>query len=170
MNRKEFRQALSHAVDREAFADAVFLGTAVPIHGPITPGNKDWFWPSHPRYEFSREKARALLEGLGLTNRDQDEWLEDERGHEARFTALVFRGNTVLERSASVVREDLRQIGVAIDIVTLEPNSVGQRVVDGPPQRLAEIEVAGEHRHEDIGSPVVVQRRSRPRGSSRCST
>lgn len=130
-NRKEFRQALSHAVDREAFSDAVFLGTAVPIHGPITPGNRDWFWPSVPRYEFSREKARALLEGLGLTNRDQDEWLEDERGNEARFTALVFRGNTVLERSATVVREDLRQIGVAVDIVPLEPNSIFQRIVGG---------------------------------------
>jgi peptide/nickel transport system substrate-binding protein len=130
-NRKEFRQALSHAVDREAFSDAVFLGTAVPIHGPITPGNKEWFWPSVPRYEFSREKARGLLEGLGLINRDEDELLEDERGNEARFTALVFRGNSVLERSASVVRDDLRQIGVAMDIVSLEPNSIFQRVVGG---------------------------------------
>jgi peptide/nickel transport system substrate-binding protein len=131
LQRKEFRQALSHAVDREAFADAVYLGTAVPIHGPITPGNKEWFWPSVPRYEFSREKARGLLDGLGLSNRDRDEWLEDERGNEARFTALVFRGNTVLERSATVVREDLRQIGVAVDIVPLEPNSIFQRIVDG---------------------------------------
>jgi peptide/nickel transport system substrate-binding protein len=131
LSRKEFRQALSHAIDREAFSDAVFLGTAVPIHGPVTPGNRDWFWPSVPRYEFSREKARALLDGLGLTNRDQDEWLEDERGNEVRFTALVFRGNAVLERSATVVREDLRQIGVAIDIVPLEPNSIHQRMVGG---------------------------------------
>lgn len=130
-NRKEFRQALSHAVDREAFSDAVFLGTAVPIHGPITPGNKDWFWPSVPRYEFSRDKARALLAGLGLTNRDEDEWLEDEQGNEARFTALVFRGNAVLERSATVIRDDLRQIGVAVDIVPLEPNSIFQRIVGG---------------------------------------
>ena len=131
LNRKEFRQALSHAVDREAFSDAVFLGTAVPIHGPITPGNTEWFWPSVPRYEFSPEKAKGLLEGLGLTNRDQDEWLEDERGNEVRFTALVFRGNTVLERSATVVREDLRQIGVAVDIVPLEPNSIYQRMGAG---------------------------------------
>ncbi|HUG16395.1 MAG TPA: ABC transporter substrate-binding protein [Thermomicrobiales bacterium] len=130
-NRKEFRQALSHAIDREAFSDAVFLGTAVPIHGPITPGNKDWFWASVPRYEFSREKARALLAGLGLANRDQDEWLEDERGNEARFTALVFRGNAVLERSAAVIRDDLRQLGVAVDIVPLEPNSILQRIVGG---------------------------------------
>jgi peptide/nickel transport system substrate-binding protein len=130
-NRKEFRQALSHAVDREAFSDAVFLGTAVPIHGPITPGNTEWFWPSVPRYEFSREKAQDLLAGLGLINRDEDELLEDERGNEVRFTVLVFRGNTVLERTASVVREDLRQIGVAMDIVSLEPNSVVERIVSG---------------------------------------
>jgi peptide/nickel transport system substrate-binding protein len=131
MNRKEFRQALSHAVDREAFSDAVYLGTAVPIHGPITPGNKEWFWASVPRYGFSREKATALLQGLGLTNRDADEWLEDERGNEARYTVLIFRGNNVIERIANVIREDLRQIGVAMDIAPLEANSVQQRIFAG---------------------------------------
>jgi peptide/nickel transport system substrate-binding protein len=129
--RKEFRQALSHAVDREAFADAVFLGAAVPIHGPVTPGNRRWFWPSIPRYEFSREKAKGLFEGLGLRNRDQDEWLEDERGTEARFTLLVFRGNPILERSAAVLRDDFRQVGIAVDVVPLESGAVRTRVVGG---------------------------------------
>ena len=129
--RKEFRQALSHGVDREAFANTVFLGAAVPIHGPVTPGNPRWFWPSIPRYEFSRDKARALLEGLGLKNRDADEWLEDEKGTEARLAVLTFRGNRVLERSATVLSDDLRQIGVALDIVPLEPNAVQQAVVAG---------------------------------------
>jgi peptide/nickel transport system substrate-binding protein len=126
-NRTQFRQAMSHAVDREALADAA----AVPIHGPITPGNQDWFWASVPRYEFSREKAKGLLTELGLTNRDDDEWLEDAAGNEARFTALVFRGNVILERTAGVVREDLRQIGIALDVVPLEPNSIQQRIFAG---------------------------------------
>ena len=129
--RKEFRQALSHGVDREAFANTVFLGAAVPIHGPVTPGNPRWFWPSIPRYEFSRDKAHALLEGLGLRNRDADEWLEDDKGTEARLTVMTFRGNRVLERSATVLRDDLRQIGVALDVVPLEPNAVQQAVVAG---------------------------------------
>jgi peptide/nickel transport system substrate-binding protein len=129
--RKEFRQALSHGVDREAFANTVFLGAAVPIHGPVTTGNPRWFWPSIPRYEFSRDKARALLEGLGLRNRDADEWLEDDKGTEARLTVMTFRGNRVLERSATVLRDDLRQIGVALDVVPLEPNAVQQAVVAG---------------------------------------
>jgi peptide/nickel transport system substrate-binding protein len=131
MMRREFRQALSHAVDREAFANTVFLGAAVPVHGPITPGNARWFWPSIPRYEFSRDKARALLTGLGLSNRDQDEWLEDAGGREARLTVLTFRSNSELMRGAEVLRDDLRQIGVALDVVALETNTVRQRVVGG---------------------------------------
>ncbi|MEW6322123.1 MAG: ABC transporter substrate-binding protein [Acidobacteriota bacterium] len=129
--RREFRQAISHAVDREAYADTVFLGEAVPIHGPITPGNRLWFWPGIPRYEFSRDKARALLAGLGLQNRDADEWLEDERGTEARFSLITVRGNTQLERGAAVVRDELRQIGVAMDIVPLEANALIKRMLDG---------------------------------------
>jgi peptide/nickel transport system substrate-binding protein len=131
LSRKEFRQAISHAVDRERFADTVFLGAAVPIHGPVTPGNSRWFWPDLPRYEFSRDKSLALLSGIGLANRDQDPWLEDEKGTDARFTLLTFRGNSVIERSATVVVEALRQLGIAVDVVPLEPNVVRQHVVGG---------------------------------------
>jgi peptide/nickel transport system substrate-binding protein len=131
LSRTEFRQALSHAVDREAFANTVFLGAAVPVHGPVTPGNTRWFWPSVPRFEFSREKATALLESIGLTQRDQDPWLEDAAGIDARFTVLTFRGNSILERSAAVIRDDLARAGIGVDIVPLETNTVQQRVLGG---------------------------------------
>jgi peptide/nickel transport system substrate-binding protein len=129
--RKEFRQALSHAVDREAFANTVFLGAAVPIHGPITPGNTRWFWPSIPRYEHSLDKARALLQGIGLSNRDADEWLEDAHGNDARFSALVFSTNPAMQRGAAVLKDDFRKVGVQLDVVVLETNTVRTRVVTG---------------------------------------
>ena len=59
VQRPEFRQAISHAVDREAFADTVFLGAAVPVWGPVTPGNTEWFWPDVPRYPPDEARARA---------------------------------------------------------------------------------------------------------------
>lgn len=129
--RKEFRQAISHAVDREEFANTVYLGEGVPIHGPITPGNPDWFWPDIPRYQFSLDKARELLASIGLTNRDQDEWLEDDKGNEARFTLQIFGLNLVIERTAQVLRDDLRRVGIAVDVVTLAPNQVIQNVLAG---------------------------------------
>jgi peptide/nickel transport system substrate-binding protein len=131
ITRREFRQAISHAVDREAFANTVFLGAGVPIWGPITPGNQKWFSPNVPRYAFSLDRAKELLAGIGLINRDADEWLEDEKGTEARFTLLTFRGNSSLERSAAVLREDLRPLGIAIDVVPLEQGALVERMLKG---------------------------------------
>lgn len=126
-----FRQAISHAVDREAYANTVFLGAAVPIHGPVSPGNKDWFWPDLPRYRFDRAASQQLLRGLGLDNRDADAWLEDPSGIEARFTMLTYRGNTSLERGSQVLRESLERIGIAVDVVPLEPGALIERMLSG---------------------------------------
>ena len=131
ITRREFRQAISHAVDREAFANTVYLGAGVPIWGPITTGNPKWFSPNVPRYAFSLERAKALLAGLGLANRDADEWLEDDKGTEARFTVLTYRGNSSLERSAAVLRDDLRPLGIAVDVVALEQGALVERMLKG---------------------------------------
>ncbi len=126
-----FRQAMSHAVDREAYANTVYLGAAVPVHGPITPGNKNWFWPDLPRYAFDLAKAKALLEGLGLTNRDADPWLEDAKGTEARFTMLTYRGNSSLERGAQVLKESLAVVGIDLQVVPLEQGALVERLLSG---------------------------------------
>jgi peptide/nickel transport system substrate-binding protein len=131
ITRKEFRQAISHAVDREAFANTVFLGAGVPIWGPVTPGNANWFSPNVPRYPFSIERARALLTGLGLVNRDADEWLEDEKGTEVRFSVLTYKGNTSLERGAAVLRDDLRPLGIALDVSVIEQGALQTSMVKG---------------------------------------
>jgi peptide/nickel transport system substrate-binding protein len=128
---REWRQALSHAVDREALAEAVFLGAAVPIWGPVTPGNHEWFSPNVPRYPYSLDTARTLLAGIGLENRDGDEWLEDAKGTEARFTVLTYRGNLVLEREAAFLRDELKKVGVAVDVVALEQNTLLDRMTKG---------------------------------------
>jgi peptide/nickel transport system substrate-binding protein len=131
ITRKEFRKAISHAVDREAYANTVYLGAAVPIWGPITPGNKEWFSPNVMRYGHSIERAREILGELGLTNRDGDEWLEDKNNTEARFTMLAYRGNSSIERGAAVLRDALRPAGIAVDVVTLEQGAVVQRILKG---------------------------------------
>jgi peptide/nickel transport system substrate-binding protein len=131
ITRRELRQAISHAVDREAFAESVYLGEAVPIWGPVTPGNAEWFSPNVPRYPYSPEQARTLLAALDLTNRDGDEWLEDKHGIEARFSVLTYRSNQVIEREAAFVRDELKKVGVALDLVPLEQNALIDRMLTG---------------------------------------
>ena len=117
---REFRQAISHAVDREAFARTVFLGEAVPVWGPVTPGNRLWFSPNVPRYPHDLARARALLGSIGLEDRNGNGVVENASGTEARFTVITQQGIGYYERGTTVLREQVAMAGVALDIVPLE--------------------------------------------------
>ena len=127
--KREFRQALSHAVDREEFAQTVYLGEAVPVWGPITPGNRAWFTPNIPRYAPDLQKARALLESIGLKDRNGNGIVEDASGREARVTVITQRGIGSYERGTTVLRERAAQIGITLDIVPLEFSAMIQRML-----------------------------------------
>ena len=129
VRRPEFRQAISHAVDREVFAETVFLGAAVPVWGPVTPGNTQWFWPDLPRYLHDDARARALLQSIGLEDRDGNGVVEDDQGTEARFTVITQRGIGWYERGTAVLREELGGIGIALDIAPLEFGTMIQRML-----------------------------------------
>jgi peptide/nickel transport system substrate-binding protein len=120
LQRREFRQALSHAVDREEFAHTVFLGEAVPIWGPITPGNKPWFSPNIPRYPYDLGRARDLLKSIGLEDRNGNGVVETADGVEARFTVMTQRGIAYYERGVSVIREQAAKVGIAFEAVPME--------------------------------------------------
>ena len=129
VSRPEFRQAISHAVDREMFAETVFLGAAVPVWGPITPGNDLWFWPDVPRYFHDDQRARALLAGIGLEDRNRNGVVEDASGTEARFTVITQQGIGWYERGTMVLREELARVGIALDIAPLEFGAMIQRML-----------------------------------------
>jgi peptide/nickel transport system substrate-binding protein len=125
----EFRQAISHAVDREEFANVVFLGEAVPVWGPITSGNKDWFTPNLPRYPPDIDRARELLERIGLADRNGNGVVEDRTGTEARFTVITQKGPGWYARGTSKLKEHVARIGVALDIVFLDGPSMQSRIM-----------------------------------------
>jgi peptide/nickel transport system substrate-binding protein len=71
---KDFRIALSYAIDREAIKELAFLGIGearqpvpAPNH-PYYPGDEY----AHKYTEHDVDKANALLDGIGLTERDAD--------------------------------------------------------------------------------------------------
>ena len=122
-----FRQAISYAVDRNAIVNTVYLGAAVAVHGPITPGNKNWYSNAVPTYSYDPARAKTLLASLGLTDRDGDGMLEDREGTPVRFSILTQRAHTVRERTTAVIQEHLRQVGLAVDVVTFDPPGLFER-------------------------------------------
>ena len=129
VSKPEFRQAISYAVDREKFAEDVFLGSAVPIWGPITPGNKLWFSPNVPRYAHNVDKAKALLKGIGLEDRNGNGVVEDAQGHEAKFTVITQRGIGWYERGTNDLKSQLAPIGIALDVAPLDNGALIKRLV-----------------------------------------
>jgi peptide/nickel transport system substrate-binding protein len=72
LQNKDFRIALSYAIDREAIKELAFLGLGQPRQGvpapdhPYYPGDEYAFMYT----EHDLDKANQLLDGIGLTERD----------------------------------------------------------------------------------------------------
>jgi peptide/nickel transport system substrate-binding protein len=131
LQRDELRRAISMAVDRRLFADTVFLGAGVPVFGPVSPANKRWYWEGTPAIPHDPQQAKMLLASIGLTERGDDGLLRDRAGMPARFTVLTQKGRPPFERGVAVIRDELRKIGLTVDVVALEGNALVQQVYGG---------------------------------------
>jgi peptide/nickel transport system substrate-binding protein len=127
LQRDELRQAISLAVDRRIIVDTVYLGAAVPVYGPITPANKLWYSPALPETPHDPDAARQTLAAIGLSDRDGDGLLEDAAGRPARFSLLTQKGRQDLERACAVIRDEMRKVGVVVDVVPLEFSALVDR-------------------------------------------
>ena len=63
--KREVRQAMFHAVDRNLIAKTVYYGYARPGTGPIFSPNKEFFTPDTYKTAFDPKKAAALLDAAG---------------------------------------------------------------------------------------------------------
>ena len=115
LQRDEFRRAISMAVDRKRFAETVYFGAGEPVDGPETPSNKKWYSPDIPKVPYDPDAARRLLASIGASN--------------ARFTLITQKGRPRLERGAAVVRDELKKIGVTMDVVPLDPSALFDRIL-----------------------------------------
>ena len=126
MGQRDFRQAISCGVDRQAIVNTVYLGAAVPIYGPVTPGNKRWFSADAPSCALDRAKARGAADER---RPDGPQWRWPDRGRGGR-RAQGFRSSRRPVTFASGSRPCSRNSCVSwdqVDIVSLDPGGIAQR-------------------------------------------
>jgi peptide/nickel transport system substrate-binding protein len=131
LRQEALRHAVSFAVNRQTIVDTVYLGAAVPIFGPVTPGYGEWYLADLPRTNHDPSHARTLLQSIGLRDGNGDGVLEDASGRPARFSLLTQKGNTVRERTAAIVKEHLRLVGLTVDVLGVDPPSLFGRYQKG---------------------------------------
>ena len=126
--RLPFRQAVSLAVDRDAIVRLVYRGRATALWGHVPPGNKLWVNRSLPRPRRSVEEARRLLRGAGFSW-TADGTLVDEKAQPVDFTIATNTGNAERLQIATIIQDDLKQLGMRARVVTLELRALLDRVM-----------------------------------------
>jgi len=127
----QFRQAVSAAVDREAIVRLVYQGRGAALWGPVTPGNRRWIDAAIPHPARSLDKARQLLRDAGFrwTNEAQGEpALVDAEGKPVEFSVLTSSSNADRTKMATLIQDDLKQLGMRVQVVPLEFRSLIDRV------------------------------------------
>jgi peptide/nickel transport system substrate-binding protein len=126
-----FRQAISAAVDREAIVRLVYQGRGAALWGPATPGNRRWVNTAIPHSPRSLEHARELLKQAGFswsTASNGDSILIDPDGKPVEFSILTSSSNADRTKMATLLQDDLKQLGMHVQVVPLEFRSLIDRV------------------------------------------
>ena len=127
----KFRQAVSAAIDRDSIVRLIYQGRGVALWGPVTPGNRRWADTSIPHGARSVERSRALLQEAGFSwrtgeNGGQD--LVDSEAKTVEFSILTSSSNAERTKMAAIVQDDLKELGMHVQVVPLEFRSLIDRV------------------------------------------
>ena len=104
-DKKEVRQAIAYAIDLQSMVDAIYLGAATPASSPVAPAvfghNKDL---KVRKQDIA--KAKELLAQAGYPN---------------GFKAKIWTNNNNVRKDTAVILQDqLKQIGIDVEIELLE--------------------------------------------------
>ncbi|HZC66902.1 MAG TPA: ABC transporter substrate-binding protein, partial [Candidatus Dormibacteraeota bacterium] len=127
----KFRQAVSLAIDRESIVRLVYQGRGAALWGPVTPGNRRWLNTALVHPPRSLDRARQLLKEAGFSwaNGPNGEGaLMDADGKPVEFSMLTSSSNADRTKMATLIQDDLKQLGMRVQVAPLEFRSLIDRV------------------------------------------
>jgi len=120
LNDRNVRRALILALDRQLLVRSVLGRFGVVPYGPAS-----WqLWIAHGAPSPAppdRSAARQLLAGRGWVDRDRDGVREDRNGRPLVLRLQVTASSEQRGRMALIIQEQLRQLGVRVEVLRLEP-------------------------------------------------
>ncbi|HET9741554.1 MAG TPA: ABC transporter substrate-binding protein [Terriglobales bacterium] len=123
---RNFRRAISMAINRGDLARVAFRGHATASVGLLSPANKFWFDQNLKPQAYDPRGALQLLQQDGF--RRDGTTLKDAAGHPVVFSLITNSGNTTRERMGSLIQQDLQQIGIQLNFVPLDFPSIAERI------------------------------------------
>jgi peptide/nickel transport system substrate-binding protein len=120
---KNFRKAVSHAIDREGMVRTVLNGRGQPLWSFYSPANKKWSAADKVmKYPYSLDKAREYLTAEGFVTTDGK--LHDAQGNHVEFTMVTNSENSTRIAMLNVIQADLKKLGMTAHIRPVPFNDV----------------------------------------------
>jgi peptide/nickel transport system substrate-binding protein len=121
--RREVRQALAHATNREEIIRYLYRGQARLADGPL-PSNSWAYEADIPRYGYDPELAEQLLDSAGLPRKV-------ENGSMRLKLALKTSTDESTRLLGAVLQEQWRKVGVDLELRSMEPATLAADIARG---------------------------------------
>jgi peptide/nickel transport system substrate-binding protein len=154
------RQALAYAIDRRAIVEYLRRGLAVPAVGILPP--LSWAFAGDAfSFPYDPARAKTLLDEAGYRDPDGD-------GPATRLNLSLKVSNSEFNRlQSTVIQQDLRRIGIALDVRTYEFATLYADVLSGTFQLYTLQWTAGALADPDILKRVFHSAQVPPAGFNR---
>lgn len=126
LSRKEFRQALAYAIDREELVQITQRGYALAGSPGMVPSDSPWFCPDVEQYKYNPEKAKELLEGLGY-KLENGYFVKDG---EELILQLIAPPSLGFKDVGEFIKGQLEGIGIKVNFTTLEASTLDAKVLN----------------------------------------
>ena len=126
---QRFRQAMSHATDRELLVKLFLEGKGEAIWSDTTRGNKTWY-ADVPKYEHDAAKADKLLDEIGLVKRDAEGFRTDADGHRVSIEIMANNQNQTRIKAMGKIKDLWREVGVEAVLRPSDFNEISRQLDD----------------------------------------
>ncbi|HEY1660639.1 MAG TPA: ABC transporter substrate-binding protein [Candidatus Sulfotelmatobacter sp.] len=123
----KFRQAISLAIDRASMVRLIYRGLATPLWTPVTPASSFWMDTAIPHPARSVVQAKKLLQDAGFSWSQTGDLTDSDRST-VKFTILTSASSRQRIQMATMIQQDLKELGISADVVPLEFRSVVDRI------------------------------------------
>ena len=122
-NNVKFREAISYSIDVNTITETLYgeyatVGTKGAVRSDLPyaePGLE---------YTYDTKKAEAILDELGYDQKNGDGIRLDENGKPLNFEILCYSSSTSRVRAAEMIAANLKQVGIQMDVKTMEMDTV----------------------------------------------
>lgn len=119
-DKREVRQAVMHAIDRQALINVVWQGFGKVSTGAVPSTVSKFYEKDTPQYAFDPAKAEALLDAAGYPRK--------ANGIRFKIVHDFLPYGSDLQRSAEFVKQQLAKVGIEVEIRSQDVASFVKRV------------------------------------------